>query len=159
MHDHAHEHGHDHDHAGHTHGVSADADKRYLTVALALIVGFMAFEIVVGILAHSLALLSDAGHMLTDAGALILSLIVIRLVQRPTGGRMTYGMRRAEVLSGQANGAVLLVLGVLVIYEAICALDFTAGGGGRARHDRSRRRRRRESSPRRGCSRKRIVRA
>jgi cobalt-zinc-cadmium efflux system protein len=124
MHDHSHEHAHEHghDHAGHSHGVSADADKRYLTVALALIVGFMAFEIVVGILAHSLALLSDAGHMLTDAGALILSLIVIRLVQRPTGGRLTYGMRRAEVLSGQANGAVLLVLGVLVIYEAIWRL-------------------------------------
>ena len=111
-----------HDHAGHTHGVSADADRRYLTVALVLIVGFMAFEIVVGILARSLALLSDAGHMLTDAGALVLSLFVIRLVERPTGGRLTYGMRRAEVLSGQANGAVLLVLGVLVIYEAIWRL-------------------------------------
>ena len=82
----------------------------------------MVFEIVVGILAHSLALLSDAGHMLTDAGALVLSLVVIHLVQRPTGGRLTYGMRRAEVLSGQANGAVLLVLGVLVIYEAIWRL-------------------------------------
>ncbi|HJZ77840.1 MAG TPA: cation diffusion facilitator family transporter, partial [Vicinamibacterales bacterium] len=97
-------------------------DRRYLTVALVLIVGFMVFEVVVGILAHSLALLSDAGHMLTDAGALVLSLIVIRLVQRPTGGRLTYGMRRAEVLSGQANGAVLLVLGALVTYEAIVRL-------------------------------------
>lgn len=114
-------HGHDH-HAGHSHPVGADADRRYLTVALILIVGFMAFEVVVGILAHSLALLSDAGHMLTDAGALVLSLIVIRLVQRPSGGRLTYGMRRAEVLSGQANGAVLLVLGVLVTYEAIVRL-------------------------------------
>jgi cobalt-zinc-cadmium efflux system protein len=65
-----------------------------------------------------LALLSDAGHMLTDAGAILLSLFVLRLVERPTGGRLTYGMRRAEVLSGQANSAVLLVLGVLVIYEA-----------------------------------------
>jgi cobalt-zinc-cadmium efflux system protein len=117
-------HGHDdHDHhCGHSHDVTIDADRRYLTVALLLIVGFMAFEVVVGILAHSLALLSDAGHMLTDAGALVLSLVVIRLVQRPTGGRLTYGMRRAEVLSGQANGAVLLVLGVLVSYEAISRL-------------------------------------
>ena len=121
-HAHGHAHAHDHDHAGHSHGVSADADRRYLTVALVLIVGFMAFEVVVGIVAHSLALISDAGHMLTDAGALVLSLIVIRLVQRPTGGRLTYGMRRAEVLSGQANGAVLLVLGVLVSYEAIWRL-------------------------------------
>ena len=102
--------------------MSADADFRYLTIALVLIVGFMAFEVVVGIVAHSLALLSDAGHMLTDAGALVLSLIVIRLVQRPSGGQLTYGMRRAEVLSGQANGAVLLALGVLVIYEAISRL-------------------------------------
>jgi len=102
--------------------VTADADRRYLTVALALIVGFMAFEVVVGIIAHSLALLSDAGHMLTDAGALVLSLLVIRLVQRPSGGTLTYGMRRAEVLSGQANGAVLLVLGVLVSYEGILRL-------------------------------------
>jgi cobalt-zinc-cadmium efflux system protein len=122
---HDHGHGHRHDHhagAGHSHAVSADADKRYLTVALLLIVGFMGFEVVVGIWAHSLALLSDAGHMLTDAGALGLSLIVIRLVQRPTGGRLTYGMRRAEVLSGQANGAVLLVLALLVTYEGISRL-------------------------------------
>jgi cobalt-zinc-cadmium efflux system protein len=122
---HDHGHGHTHDHhagAGHSHSVSADADKRYLTVALLLIVGFMGFEVIVGIWAHSLALLSDAGHMLTDAGALGLSLVVIRLVQRPTGGRLTYGMRRAEVLSGQANGAVLLVLALLVTYEAISRL-------------------------------------
>jgi cobalt-zinc-cadmium efflux system protein len=112
---------HDHDHA-HAHGVSAHADRRYLTIALTLIVGFMAFEVVVAIFAHSLALLSDAAHMLTDAGALVLSLFVIRLVDRPTDGRLTYGMRRAEVLSGQANSAVLFVLGILVIYEAIWRL-------------------------------------
>src|SRR5690348_10884957 len=99
---HVHTHGHDH-HGGHSHAVSADADRRYLTIALGLIVGFMACEVVVGIVAHSLALLSDAGHMLTDAAALVLSLVVIRLVERPTGAHLTYGMRRAEVLSGQAN--------------------------------------------------------
>ena len=127
----SHDHAHDHEHAGHhhhhgaeahSHGVTADADRRYLTIALGLIVGLMAFEVVIGIIAHSLALLSDAGHMLTDAGAIVLSLVVIQLVQRPTGGQLTYGMRRAEVLSGQANGAVLLVLGVLVSYEAISRL-------------------------------------
>jgi cobalt-zinc-cadmium efflux system protein len=120
--EHDHRHAHDrHDH-GHSHALNADADRRYLTIALFLIVGFMAFEVVIGILAHSLALLSDAGHMLTDAGALVLSLVVIRLVRRPIGGALTYGMRRAEVLSGQANSAVLLVLGVLVIYEAVWRL-------------------------------------
>jgi cobalt-zinc-cadmium efflux system protein len=121
--DHGHDHsGHSHGAAGHTHRVSADADRRYLSIALLLIVGFMAFEVVVGILAHSLALLSDAAHMLTDAGALALSLVILRYVQRPGTDALTYGGRRAEVLSGQANGAVLLVLGLLVIYEAISRL-------------------------------------
>ena len=95
---------------------------RYLTIALVLILAFMAFEVVAGIVAHSLALLSDAAHMLTDAGALALSLLVIRFVRRPGGETLTYGRRRAEVLSGQANGAVLLVLAVLVTYEAISRL-------------------------------------
>jgi cobalt-zinc-cadmium efflux system protein len=111
-----------HDHSGHSHTVSADADARYLTIALALIVGFMAFEVVAGIVAHSLALLSDAAHMLTDAGALGLSLFVIRYMRRPGGAALTYGRRRAEVLSGQANGAVLLVLALLVTYESIWRL-------------------------------------
>jgi cobalt-zinc-cadmium efflux system protein len=127
-HDHHAHHGHDHHdhhrhgHAGHSHAVAADADGRYLTIAFLLIVGFMIFEVVVGILAHSLALLSDAAHMLTDAGALGLSLVVIRYVRRPGGEALTYGRRRAEVLSGQANGAVLLVLAVLVTYESISRL-------------------------------------
>jgi len=120
-HDHDHDHPHRHDHH-HSHNLQVDADRRYLIIALILIVGFMMFEIVVGILAHSLALLSDAGHMLTDAGALLMSVLVINLVQRPSGGHYTYGLRRAEVLSGQANGTVLLVLGALVIYEAIWRL-------------------------------------
>jgi cobalt-zinc-cadmium efflux system protein len=119
-HDHQHHHhGHGHDHS---HSVKADADARYLTIALALITGFMAFEIVAGIVAHSLALLSDAAHMLTDAGALALSIVVLRYVQQPGGETLTYGRRRAEVLSGQANSAVLLVLGVILIYESISRL-------------------------------------
>jgi len=120
--DHGHRHDGDHHGSAHSHALSVDADRRYLIVALVLIVAFMVFEVVAGIVAHSLALLSDAGHMLTDAGALVLSLWVIRLVQRPTGGSLTYGLRRAEVLSGQANGAVLLVLGTLVTYEGISRL-------------------------------------
>jgi cobalt-zinc-cadmium efflux system protein len=118
---HHHHHGHSHGH-DHAHSVSADADARYLTIAFVLIVGFMVFEVVAGILAHSLALLSDAAHMLTDAGALALSIVVLRYVKQPGGESLTYGRRRAEVLSGQANSAVLLVLGVLVIYESIVRL-------------------------------------
>lgn len=117
-----HHHGHSHGHAGHSHDVSVDADRRYLTIALVLIAGFMGVEIVAGLIARSLALLSDAAHMLTDAGALTLSLLVIRFVQRPGGEALTYGRRRAEVLSGQANGAVLLVLAVLITYESISRL-------------------------------------
>jgi len=124
LHDHADQHNpadHHHD-GGHSHNISVDADRRYLTIALLLIVAFMAFEVVVGIIAHSLALLSDAGHMLTDAGALVLSLVVLGYVRRPGGEQLTYGRQRAEVLSGQANGAVLLVLAVLVTYESIVRL-------------------------------------
>jgi len=105
--------------AGHDHGVGESADTRRLATALALIVGFMAVEVVVGILADSLALLSDAAHMLTDAGALLMSLWVIRLVRRPAGGNLTFGLKRSEILSAQANGATLLVLGGLIVYEGV----------------------------------------
>jgi cobalt-zinc-cadmium efflux system protein len=103
----------------HVHGVRRDADRRALTIALALIVSFMAVEVAVGILASSLALLSDAGHMLTDAAAIALALVAARLAARPAHGAMTYGMGRAEILSAQVNGATLLVLALLVVYEAV----------------------------------------
>jgi len=109
----------DHPHAGHAHAISEDADTKRLSIALGLIGSLMAAEVVVGIVAHSLALLSDAAHMLTDAGALIMSLIVIRLVKRPAWGNLTFGLRRAEILSAQANGGTLLVLALLIVYEGI----------------------------------------
>jgi cobalt-zinc-cadmium efflux system protein len=99
--------------------VAADADSRKLTVALALILGFMLVEVVAGLLAGSLALLSDAGHMLTDAAAIGLSLIAIRLAARPAAGVMTYGLKRVEILSAQANGVALLVLGLLILFEGV----------------------------------------
>src|SRR5204862_2006800 len=71
------------------------------------------------LLAGSLALLSDAGHMLTDAAALGLSLVALRLARRPAGGPLTYGWRRVEILSAQANGVTLLVLAGLVVAEAV----------------------------------------
>ena len=113
---------HDHGHEAHSHGVSADGDRGKLAIALGLIVGFMAVEVTVGILASSLALLSDAAHMLTDAIALGLSLVVIRLSQRPAKGALTFGLKRTEILSAQFNGATLLVLGLLIIYEGISRL-------------------------------------
>ncbi|MDX6525239.1 MAG: cobalt-zinc-cadmium efflux system protein [Gaiellales bacterium] len=117
-HPHGHSHG-EHGHAGHSHGVSADADVRKLAIALGLIVGFMCFEIAIGLVAESLALLSDAAHMLTDAAALGLSIVAIRLVARPARGVMTYGLKRVEILSAQANGVSLLVLALLIVFEAI----------------------------------------
>lgn len=103
----------------HDHVVSPDADSRRLAAALALIVAFMAAEVVAGIVADSLALLSDAAHMLTDAGAIALALFAIRLARRPAEGSYTFGLKRAEVLSAQFNGMTLLVLGGLIVFEGV----------------------------------------
>lgn len=110
---------HDHSHAGHSHGASADADRGKLTIALVLILGFMAAEVVTGILANSLALLSDAAHMLTDAAAIGLSLVAIRLAKRPAEGQMTFGLKRVEIFSAQVNGITLLVLAAIIAIEGV----------------------------------------
>jgi cobalt-zinc-cadmium efflux system protein len=103
----------------HAHSHAQKGDARRLWIALGLIVVFMVGEVVAGILGHSLALLSDSAHMLTDAGAIALSIIVLRLAAEPAGGNRTFGLRRSEILSAQANGAALLVLAVLVVYGAV----------------------------------------
>ncbi|MEU8135855.1 cation diffusion facilitator family transporter [Streptodolium elevatio] len=117
--DHPHDHAHGDGHAGHSHGVSPDADRRYLTAALVLIGGYMAVEVVVGVMAQSLALITDAGHMLTDAVSIVLALVAMRLAARPARGRWTYGLKRAEILSAQINGITFLLLVVWFTYEAI----------------------------------------
>lgn len=108
-----------HHHHGHGHHGATPTDGRRLALVLTLIVSFMVVEVVVGILASSVALLADAAHMLVDAVALTLSLVAFRLAARPAGGAMTFGLRRVEILSAQANGITLLVLAGLVIYEGI----------------------------------------
>jgi len=108
-----------HDHQGHSHGVTADADRKWLTLALLLIVGFMATEVVVGVIAGSLALITDAGHMLTDAVSIVLALIAIGLAARPARGGYTYGLKRAEILSAQANGITLLLLAAYFVFEGV----------------------------------------
>jgi cobalt-zinc-cadmium efflux system protein len=110
----AHHHGHDHGHE-----MSADADRRWLAIALGLIVGFMATEVIVGLVANSLALISDAGHMFTDAASIALALTAIRLARRPAQGRYTYGFQRVEILCAQANGISLLLLAVWFLYEGV----------------------------------------
>jgi cobalt-zinc-cadmium efflux system protein len=109
-----------HAHRHHHHPpVAGSADRGRLWVALALILGFMAVEVVAGILASSLALLSDAAHMLTDAGAIALALVAARLAARPPAGGYTFGLKRAEILSAQLNGATLLALAAVILYEGI----------------------------------------
>jgi cobalt-zinc-cadmium efflux system protein len=96
-----------------------DADRRPLSGALALILAFMAAEVIVGFAAGSLALITDAAHMLTDAAAIALALIAIRLAARPPAGGFTYGLKRVEILSAQANGITLLLLAAYFVYEAV----------------------------------------
>jgi cobalt-zinc-cadmium efflux system protein len=105
-------------HHGHAHATPS-ADTRRLVLALALILGFMVVEVVAGILASSLALLSDAAHMLTDAGAIALALVAARLAARPARGGYTFGLKRAEILSAQLNGATLVGLAVVILIEGI----------------------------------------
>jgi cobalt-zinc-cadmium efflux system protein len=109
---------HDHSHHHH-HGPSRETERGALRAALALIVVFMLAEVTAGVLASSLALLSDAAHMLTDAAALALSLVAARLAARPAGGAMTYGLGRVEILSAQANGVTLLILSVVIVVDAL----------------------------------------
>src|SRR6516165_10750918 len=89
-------------HPWHSHGLNASADR--------------------GRLARALALLSDAGHMLADAGALGFSLLALRLAARPAGGALTFGLKRVEILSAQANGVTLLILSAFIAYEAVARL-------------------------------------
>lgn len=101
--------------------VHADArsDRRILALSLALLVGFMAAEVVFALLASSLALLADAGHMLTDASALALALFASWAASLPARGRWTFGFARAEILAAQANGVTLVVIALLIVYSAI----------------------------------------
>jgi cobalt-zinc-cadmium efflux system protein len=103
----------------HAHGPASGADPRWLTGALALILAFMAGEVVAGLLAHSLALISDAAHMLTDAASIALVLVTARLAARPATGGYTYGLKRTEIMSAQANGITLVLLAAWLGYTAI----------------------------------------
>lgn len=101
---------HAHDHS---------SDRRRLGIALALIVGLMGGEVAAGLLARSLALLADAGHMLTDAAALTAALVAAALATRPARGVWTFGLGRAEILAAQGNGIALLLVAVWIVYEAV----------------------------------------
>lgn len=90
-----------------------------LALALGINFAFMLIEVVVGLIADSLALLSDAAHMLTDVGAIALAVVAARLAQRKAGGRLTFGLKRGEILSAQVNGLTMLVLAIIIILEGV----------------------------------------
>lgn len=93
-------------------------DRRLLALSLTIILVFMAVEIAVGVFARSLALLADAGHMLTDAAALALALVAAWAAGLPARGRWTFGFARAEILAAQANGITLVLIALWIVYEA-----------------------------------------
>ncbi len=106
-------------HSGHDHKVVDNADQRYLAIALSLILGFLVVEVVVAVTSGSLALLADAGHMLTDAGAIAAAIWALRLARRPARDAWTFGFKRAEILSAAVNGVTLLVVAVLIAVESV----------------------------------------
>ena len=103
----------------HHHDERLHTDRKALSAALVLIAGLTAAEVVTGILAHSLALLADAGHLLSDSAALGFALFAAAMASRPARGRWTFGFRRLEILAAQANGLMLGLVGIWIVYAAI----------------------------------------
>ena len=114
--------GHDHsghDHAGHSHAPTVSADnERVVLIGFLLTAGFMVAEVVAGLLSGSLALIADAGHMLTDAAALLLAWAAFRFGRRASDGKRTFGYMRLEVVAGLINAVTLFALVGWIIYEA-----------------------------------------
>ncbi|MFC1606622.1 cation diffusion facilitator family transporter [Candidatus Latescibacterota bacterium] len=115
-------HSHDHHGNGHSHDVSGLSTKK-LWIALAVNALFLIVEFVGGLLTNSLALLADAGHMLTDVAALALALFVAWLAEQPPTGKRTYGFLRAEVLGAFVNASALVVITVMIFWEAFRRLQ------------------------------------
>lgn len=121
-HDHGHaDHDHsDHDHAGHSHAPSVSAgNERVVLIGFLLTAGFMVAEIVAGVLSGSLALIADAGHMFTDAAALLLALVAFRVGRRASDGQRSFGYMRLEVVAGLINAVTLFALVGWIFYEAV----------------------------------------
>ncbi|MBD8026389.1 cation transporter [Ureibacillus sp. Re31] len=107
-------HGHDHAHHSHTHG----ANKKTLTIGFVIITAFMLIEVIGGILTNSLALLSDAGHMLSDAVSLGIGALAFKFGEKVASYSKTYGYKRMEILAAVLNGVALIFISLLIIYEA-----------------------------------------
>lgn len=128
-HDHAHTvdaqvHAHDHDHGAHDHHHGGDErNEKRIAIAALLTGGFMGVELVGGVLAGSLALIADAGHMLSDFGSLALAWIGFRMARRPADARRTFGLRRFPVLAAFVNGLTLFAIALWIVVEAIQRLN------------------------------------
>jgi len=106
-----------HDHR-HDTGLDAGSQARPIAITLALVVLYMGLEVIGGVLSGSLALLADAGHMLSDAGALALTLFAMKMARRRPTAERTYGYYRAEILAALANGATLVAIAIYIFLEA-----------------------------------------
>ena len=131
VHSHSHDHAqsHDHDHAVGPRAAAAQAGRLRIALAITLLV--LAAELVGGFLANSLTLLADAGHLLTDVAALGLTLFVTWFSRRPETPKRTYGYLRLEILAALLNGAVLLVISALIVWQAVLRIrapEHVAGG-------------------------------
>lgn len=104
--------------AGHSHGVSAGQNEKPLWIALCLTTAFLIAEVVGGIMANSLALISDAAHMFTDAAALAIALVAIRIGKRPADSQRTFGYYRFEILAAAFNAILLFLVAIYILYEA-----------------------------------------
>ena len=118
----AHHHHHGHSHGPHSHAQGAARNRRRLTWTLALAATYMVAEFVGGFMANSLALLADAGHMLSDVGALALSLFALWMAQKPATPRRTFGYYRTEILAALANAATLIAISIVIFVEAFARL-------------------------------------
>ena len=107
-----------HDTQGLMHSHGRAASRRNLTIALGLTVGYMVVELVGGFLANSLSLLADAGHMITDAGAIGLALLAMWIAGRPASIERTFGLHRTEVLAALANALALWLIAGLIFFES-----------------------------------------
>lgn len=119
MHHHHHGHDHHHGHHHHHHDHTREGNKKGLTIALLITTGIMILEFVGGLVTNSLALLSDSGHMLSDASSLFLSLVAMWFATRPASPNKTYGFYRFEILAALFNGVTLFLIAGFIVYEAI----------------------------------------
>lgn len=112
--------------SGHTHAHSLDVrradSRRRIWLALGINLGLVVAEVIGGVVTGSLAVLADAGHLLSDVGAMVLALIASRLASIPAMGRRTFGYQRSEVLAALVNGLLLVVVGIAVGVAAISRL-------------------------------------